>query len=135
MKQTLSCIVQNRLGALDRVLGAFTTRGIVPEKLQTEIADEGQTLQILISFKCDGGDKAFQTLVKYLYKQVTVLQVQWLVDPQMSMPAEKQVHTLGMYPVNGGQARPEHQLLAAWLPWMDEPRHFSRVAAAIGERA
>lgn len=72
----LCCTVQNRLGALDRVLGAFTHRGIIPESLMSSVVSPsatGQTcLQVMISF-LSSDRHGLEKLIKFLKKQVYVI--------------------------------------------------------------
>jgi acetolactate synthase small subunit len=69
---TIYCLVQNRLGALDRVLHAWTHRGIIPQQILSTRDERAGTLQIMVS--CDIEDrKALDKLVKCLQKQVYVL--------------------------------------------------------------
>jgi acetolactate synthase small subunit len=71
---TLECIVQNRLGALDRVLGALTHRGILPTRMETFTRGEaGATMCIRVEFDCDDA-RMVEKLVKFLEKQVYVLE-------------------------------------------------------------
>ena len=71
-KQTLCCLLQNRLGALDRVLGALTLRGILPEQWVTQ--SDSNELQVRVTFACND-EHVMALLVKALQKQVYVLQV------------------------------------------------------------
>jgi len=68
------CLVQNRLGALDRVLHAWTHRGIIPRQILSTKDERGGTLQIMVSFDIEDR-KALTKLVKCLQKQVFVLDV------------------------------------------------------------
>ena len=71
-QRNLYCKLQNRLGALDRVVLALTHRGIVPEQLITRRNDE-RTLEVAACFDCES-DHEFAKLVKFLQKQVYVLE-------------------------------------------------------------
>ncbi|MDX2085617.1 MAG: hypothetical protein SFZ03_09540 [Candidatus Melainabacteria bacterium] len=78
MKRTLCCTLQYRLGALDRVLGALTHRGYLPEQLVTRLSDGLDRMQLFLTFDC-ADDKAFEKLMKFMDKQIYVLSVQALV--------------------------------------------------------
>lgn len=74
---TLQCLVQSRLGGLDRVICAFTHRGIIPAQLFSEKDDSTGVLRVTVSF--EGLDaRAQEKLVKFLQKQVYVLEAQIL---------------------------------------------------------
>lgn len=81
--QHLYCLTQNRLGALDRVLGAFTHRGILPQQM-TSVRRDDNLLEILLTFEKQD-EKTIEKLVKFLQKQVYVLKAQ----PLQSMVAAK----------------------------------------------
>lgn len=66
------CKLQNRLGALDRVLLALTHRGIIPERMVTEKSEAG-ALQVAVTFDCEDA-RMVEKLVKFLQKQVYVLE-------------------------------------------------------------
>jgi acetolactate synthase regulatory subunit len=73
MSTTVYCKLQNRLGAIDRVLAAFTHRGILPTRMTTTMDEADRSMEIAISF--DGSDpKTVEKLVKFLQKQVYVLE-------------------------------------------------------------
>jgi acetolactate synthase small subunit len=74
----LYCLMQNRLGAMDRVLGALTHRGIIPERMASAIRPEN-TLEIMIRFDC-GDLKMVEKLVKFLQKQVYVMDARTLAE-------------------------------------------------------
>lgn len=75
MKNTLCCLLQNRLGALDRVLGALTYRGILPEQLVSNIDPKSNCIQLIVTFECNE-DNAVEKLVKFLNNQIYVLEVE-----------------------------------------------------------
>ncbi len=92
----LYCLMQNRLGALDRVLNALTHRGILPQRMTstllserpvTEGNEDGQArpaLELVVSFHADD-EKIVDKLVKFLQKQVYTLEVHYttLNDPEL----------------------------------------------------
>lgn len=75
----LTLTVQDTVGALDRVLGALTHRGIVPRHLQVTHQPNGTLgqgeLMVVCQFFFDD-ETAYTKLVKALEKQVTVIAVQ-----------------------------------------------------------
>jgi hypothetical protein len=74
----LCCTVQNRLGALDRVLGALTHRGILPERFAAttlathEDNKEQHRLQVVVSFSAMPTVN-LDKLVRFLQKQVYII--------------------------------------------------------------
>ncbi len=84
MKNTLCCLMQNRLGALDRVLGALTARGYLPERFMSTLM-ENQQLQVVLTFDCES-EKALEKLIKVLYKQVYVLEIQLVLTEEATNP-------------------------------------------------
>jgi acetolactate synthase small subunit len=67
----LYCLMQNRLGAMDRILGALTHRGIIPARMVSSMRQD-RTLEMVVSFSC-GDSKAVEKLVKFLQKQIYVM--------------------------------------------------------------
>lgn len=85
-EQTLCCKMQNRLGALDRALGALTLRGLMPTHMVTRADAERDLQELFVTFHCD--DEALVTmLIKALQKQVTVLDVTRLMAGEADAPA------------------------------------------------
>ncbi len=68
----LYCRMQNRLGALDRVLGALTHRGIIPERMVSAVA-ENNTLALMFTYARQD-EKVTEKLLKFLQKQIYVLE-------------------------------------------------------------
>jgi hypothetical protein len=77
-KTTLCCLVQYRLGAMDRLLGALTARGMVPERFVSAVDAAAQTMQVVFTIACPC-EKSLEKLIKVLYKQVYVLDIQLLM--------------------------------------------------------
>jgi acetolactate synthase small subunit len=86
MRTTLCCKLQNRIGALDRLLGALTARGFIPERFVSGLDPAGGTMQVVFTFSCPGdkteADKTLEKLIKALYKQVYVLEIQLLMPDE-----------------------------------------------------
>lgn len=71
-KKTICCRLQNRLGALDRVLGAFTHRGFIPHEMVTILDAETGRINCLVTIACDDA-MILEKLMKYLDKQIYVV--------------------------------------------------------------
>jgi acetolactate synthase small subunit len=84
--QTITCTLQNRLGALDRVLGALTHRGFVPEQLVSTLDPATGRIHLTVSFPCEE-EKTVEKLIKFLNNQVTVLEARLLSAWQPAEPA------------------------------------------------
>lgn len=76
--QHLYCLMQNRLGGLDRVLNALTHRGIIPQRMVSEVRNN--RLEIMLSFERQDA-KITEKLVKFLQKQIYVLEAK-TVQPE-----------------------------------------------------
>ena len=77
----LYCLMQNRLGALDRVLAALTHRGLLPQRMVSTLRpDHG--LEILVSFHASD-EKMVDKLLKFLQKQVYTLEARTLETHQL----------------------------------------------------
>lgn len=72
--RVLTCRLQNRLGALDRLLGALTHRGLLTESLSTQVDAGTDSVLVTAQFVCDN-DNEITKLLKSLEKQIYVLQV------------------------------------------------------------
>jgi acetolactate synthase regulatory subunit len=86
-QQRLACRMQNRLGALDRLLGAFTHRGIIPQGFQAQPDASGSEMLCSIRFECDNEHQVRQ-LVKAIEKQVYVLSVECSLGATASVSVE-----------------------------------------------
>ena len=73
-KRTLTCTLQNTLGALDRVLGLLTHRGLLPDSFESYFNRPANTIEVKADFDCEQ-DVEFLKLVKAIEKQITVLSV------------------------------------------------------------
>ncbi len=76
--QHLYCRMQNRLGGLDRVLGALTHRGIIPQRMVSAL--QNNRLEIMFSFEKQDA-KVTEKLIKFLQKQIYVLEAK-TVQPE-----------------------------------------------------
>jgi acetolactate synthase small subunit len=83
MKNTLMCLVQDRLGALDRVLGALTHRGLVPEAFSASRDETSDCLQVTVRFECEE-EKSVEKLLKFLNNQVYVLETRLLAEETLA---------------------------------------------------
>lgn len=108
MKQTISCLLQNRLGALDRVLGALTYRGYVPEYFACTQDPQSDRLECIVVLECNE-EKNMEKLVKFLQKQVYVLQVQRFIQEKQLSPLEiPQTNVAPLYVSAQSQRRSHH---------------------------
>jgi acetolactate synthase regulatory subunit len=71
----LTVTVQAQLGALDRVLGALTHRGMIPLQFEATLSDDTQTQTVQVSFVCPD-EHTVTKLVGFLTKQVQILSVE-----------------------------------------------------------
>lgn len=85
-KNTLCCLLQNRLGALDRFLGALTHRGFLPSAFTSRIDQTNHRLQVMVTFDCED-EQTLEKLVKALYKQVYVLEIRQWFEQEMPTPS------------------------------------------------
>ena len=81
--RTLTCRLQNRLGALDRLLGALTHRGILTESISSQVDTETDSVLVTFVFTLEE-DKDMTKLLKSLEKQIYVLQVSANTSPLYS---------------------------------------------------
>jgi acetolactate synthase small subunit len=74
MQRHLRVYTQSKLGALDRVLGALTHRGIIPNTFLCE-ESTATGLKITAQFHC-ADDHMMHKLCKFLDRQVYILSVE-----------------------------------------------------------
>ncbi|MBK8190738.1 MAG: hypothetical protein IPK79_09860 [Vampirovibrionales bacterium] len=78
MKRRLICLIQNRLGALDRVMGTLSHQGYVPDYFESRAAarsgDMKPCLRVSIQVHCPD-EKRLVKLLKAIERQVTTLEV------------------------------------------------------------
>jgi acetolactate synthase small subunit len=86
---TLVCLAQNRLGALDRVLGLLTARGYIAERLVASTTN-AERLQIMLTLTVEN-EKALEKLVKALYKQIYVIEIQMIMARDEAQKTENVV--------------------------------------------
>jgi len=102
----LECLVQSRLGALDRVLGALTHRGMIPHRMETFLEgskapqEQGSAMRIRIEFACSD-ENAISKLVRFLAKQVYILEA----NAAFSQKASPQTNP---HPANAGHHHPHN---------------------------
>lgn len=84
MQRLLQIRTQTKLGALDRVLGALTHRGIIPQAFTcTQVSDK--VLDIQTSFTC-ADDHVMLKLCKFLDRQVYILSVEDISASPVCLP-------------------------------------------------
>jgi hypothetical protein len=72
--RSLHIRTQAKLGAMDRVLGAFTHRGIIPSCWRSDALEEG-IVNIHVEFFC-AEDHTLMKLCKHLIAQVYILSIE-----------------------------------------------------------
>jgi hypothetical protein len=70
--QTVTCVLQAKMGGLDRVLGALTHRGWIPTRFESVLQEATDTLVVTMQFRT-ADMFSVHKLVKFLDKQVYVL--------------------------------------------------------------
>lgn len=110
MQTTISCLIQNRLGSLDRVLGALTYRGIIPQAFQSTLDPVSGHIHITFTFDYDS-DHGLEKLVKILNKQVTVLHAYVQNSDTEVEPGHGQVQSIPF--LNPTQSTPQRRVLNA----------------------
>jgi len=73
MKHTISVIVENKPGVLQRVAGLFSRRGFNIESLAVGTTEKPDTSRMTIV--AAGDDQTLEQIIKQLYKQIDVLKV------------------------------------------------------------
>jgi acetolactate synthase small subunit len=86
---TLICLAQNRLGAMDRVLGMLTARGYMASRLVASQTSPDR-LQIMLTLAVEN-EKALEKLVKAMYKQIYVIEIQMVMTRDEAVKAENVV--------------------------------------------
>ncbi|WP_409967589.1 acetolactate synthase small subunit [Bengtsoniella intestinalis] len=78
MKQTISVLVENRAGVLNRITGLFSRRAFNIESLSVNVTDNPETSRITIIV--DNGNSVVEQVEKQLNKLVEVIKVRNLDD-------------------------------------------------------
>ena len=98
-RHMVCCTAQNRLGALDRIVGALSLRGIIPQQLIVTQDAENDQIQVFMSFT--GLDaKGLEKLVKAFYKQIYVVSVNLVVDPAQELNQASPTDTFTTVPAS-----------------------------------
>jgi acetolactate synthase small subunit len=87
---TLICLVQNKLGAMDRVLGLLTARGYIADRFAATITSPDR-MQIMLTLSVEH-EKALEKLVKVLYKQIYVIEIQMIMARDEELQGENIVN-------------------------------------------
>lgn len=85
MKTTLVCTMQNKLGALDRVLGMLTHWGFLMERFESRLEPRANYLKVSFTFECPE-EKTLEKLMKAIQKQVYVLGVELVSEYELRAP-------------------------------------------------
>ncbi len=78
MKQTISVLVENRAGVLNRITGLFSRRAFNIESLAVGVTDDPSTSRITIIV--DSGNSVVEQVEKQLNKLIEVIKVRTLED-------------------------------------------------------
>lgn len=78
MKQTISLLVENRAGVLNRITGLFARRAFNIESLAVNVTDDADISRITII--ADNGNSVLEQVEKQLNKLVDVIKVRILED-------------------------------------------------------
>lgn len=78
MKQTISVLVENRAGVLNRITGLFSRRAFNIESLSVNVTDNPDTSRITIIV--DSGNSVLEQVEKQLNKLVEVIKVRTLEE-------------------------------------------------------
>ncbi|MBU0501920.1 MAG: acetolactate synthase small subunit [bacterium] len=73
MKHTISVIVENKAGVLQRVAGLFSRRGFNIESLAVGETEDPKVSRMTIV--ADGDEQTLEQIIKQLYKQIDTLKV------------------------------------------------------------
>lgn len=77
-KNTLCLFLENKLGAIERVIGTFTLRGFKIENLVCTQSKLPHLFNMKISLNCT--DKELEKLVKILHNQIHVLEIKLMME-------------------------------------------------------
>ncbi|MBX2860344.1 MAG: hypothetical protein KTR14_03860 [Vampirovibrio sp.] len=77
MKKSMMCVLQQRFGAMDRVLGALTHRGVMPDQLSASVDPNTGHLVFWFTFNM-ADEKAATKLLKSIQNQVFVLDASYV---------------------------------------------------------
>lgn len=77
-KNTLYLLVENKFGAIERVIGTFTLRGYKIENLVCSQNKDSDLYDIKIVINCT--DQDLEKLVKILHNQIHVLEIKLMLN-------------------------------------------------------
>jgi len=81
-ENTLCLFIENKLGAIERVIGTFTLRGYSIENLICTKSKLSQLFKMKITLNCT--DKELENLVKILHNQIHVLEIKLMMEENPS---------------------------------------------------
>lgn len=77
-KNTLYLLIENKFGALERVIGTFTLRGYKIENLVCSQGSDSDLYDLKITLNCT--DKDLEKIVKILHNQIHVLEIKLMLN-------------------------------------------------------
>jgi len=79
---TLCLFLENKLGAIERVIGIFTLRGYKIENMTCNQSKHPHLFDMRISLNCT--DHELEKLVKILHNQIHVLEIRLMMEEKAS---------------------------------------------------
>lgn len=79
---TLCLFLENKFGALERVIGTFTLRGYKIEHLECTQSKFPNLFDMRVSLNCT--DKELEKIVKILHNQIHVLEIRLMMEERSS---------------------------------------------------
>jgi acetolactate synthase small subunit len=81
MKRTIYCQLQNRLGALDKVISTLSLFGFLTEELIVSHDPKFDRQNLIMTFVCDD-DAAMTRLIKAFERQIYVIEAYQIDEPE-----------------------------------------------------
>lgn len=75
---SLYLLAENKIGALERIIGTFTLRGYKLENLVYTQNKNRKLVDIKLSITCT--DEELEKLIKILHNQINVLEIRLIID-------------------------------------------------------
>lgn len=83
---TLCMFLENKFGALERVIGTFTLRGYKIEHLECTQSKVPNLFDLRVSLNCT--DKELEKIVKILHNQIHVLEIRLMMESSSSKDSD-----------------------------------------------
>ena len=84
-KNSLYILAENKLGALDRIIGCFTLRGYKITNLIYSQNKNPNFVDLKLTLNCN--DNELEKLVKILHNQINILEIRLIMDDKDREPA------------------------------------------------